>query len=142
MWMTGWRDETTIRRLLADAQTWAVVGLSGNRSREAWSIAQWLQQQGKRVVPVHPSAEDVLGEKGYATLTEVPGPVDIVDVFVRSDLAGAVVDEAIAIGAPAVWLQLGVVDEAAAERAAAAGLAVVMDDCPHIEGPRLLGWPA
>jgi predicted CoA-binding protein len=138
--MTTWRDESTIRRLLSDTHTWAVVGLSSNRSRVAWSIAHWLQQQGKRIIPVHPSAEEVLGEKGYATLAELPGPVDVVDVFVRSDLAGAVVDDAIAIGAPAVWLQLGVVDEAAAERARAAGLAVVMDDCPHIEGPRLLGW--
>jgi predicted CoA-binding protein len=137
--VTAWRDDETVRRLLEDTEVWAVVGLSENRSRTAWSIAAWLQQRGKRIVPVHPRAETVLGEPGYATLKDIPHPIDVVDIFVRSELAGAVVDDAIAAGAGAVWLQLGVVDVAAAERATAAGLAVVMDTCPRIEGPRI-GW--
>jgi predicted CoA-binding protein len=121
-------------------QTWAVVGLSDNTSRAAYDVAKFLQGTGKRIVPVHPSAPTVHGEQGYATLSEIPFPVDVVDCFVRSSLVGPVVDDAIAVGAKAVWMQLGVVDEAAAERATAAGLDVVMDRCPKIEwwtyGPR------
>jgi predicted CoA-binding protein len=104
----------------------------------AYRIASYLQEAlDKQIVPVHPKAETVHGEQGYATLAEVPGEFHVVDVFVRSELAGAVVDDAIAAGAKAVWLQLGVIDEAAAERAAEAGLDVVMDTCPAIEAPRL-----
>ena len=131
-------DRATMRALLADAPRWAVVGLSNNRRRVAYSIANYLRDAlGKEVVAVHPVAEDVNGAPGYATLADVPGQIDVVDVFVRSELAGAVVDDAIAVGARAVWLQVGVIDEAAAERARAAGLAVVMDTCPAIEAPRL-----
>lgn len=131
-------DPDVVRRLLTDTRRWAVVGLSSNRSRTAYSIASYLRDMlGKQIVPVHPKAEEVLGETGYASLGDVPGSIDVVDVFVRSDLAGAVVDDAIAVGARAVWLQLGVIDEDAAARAAAAGLDVVMDTCPAIEGPRL-----
>ena len=130
-------DPDVIRRLLTTPGRWAVVGLSTNRARVAYGIAAYLQQLGMRIVPVHPRAETVHGEQGYARLADVPGPVDVVDVFVNSGLAGAVVDEAIAVGAKAVWLQLGVVDQAAAARAAAAGLDVVMDTCPAIEAPRL-----
>jgi len=131
-------DPQVARRLLATRARWAVVGLSQNRARVAYGIAQYLREPlGQQIVAVHPRAEEVLGAPGYATLADVPGHVDVVDVFVRSELAGAVVDEAIAIGAGAVWLQLGVVDEAAAARAATAGLDVVMNTCPAIEAPRL-----
>lgn len=131
-------DRETIRRLLTTTRRWAVVGLSGNERRAAFGVARFLQESlAIEIVPVHPRAETVHGAPGYASLSEIPGSVDVVDVFVRPELAGAVVDEAIAIGARAVWLQLGVVDHAAAARARAAGLDVVMDVCPAIEAPRL-----
>ncbi len=132
-------DGETIERVLA-RETWAVVGLTTNLRRPAYGVARFLQQHGKKIVPVNPKAEAVHGEQGYASLADVPFPVDVVDVFRRSEDAGAHVDEAIAAGAGAVWLQLEVIDEAAADRAAAAGLDVVMDYCPAIEwsahGPR------
>ncbi|MER6573138.1 CoA-binding protein [Streptomyces sp. NPDC001093] len=131
-------DEATIRRILTElGDTWAVVGLSTNRSRAAYGVAQVLQRFGKRIVPVHPSAETVHGEQGYASLADVPFEVDVVDVFVNSELAGAVADEAVTTGARAVWFQLGVVDETAYERTRAAGLDMVMDRCPAIEIPLL-----
>lgn len=133
-------SDETITRLLESARVWAVVGLSENRSRVAYRIAEYLRAHGKRVVPVHPSAPTIAGEQGYPTLSDIPFPVDVVDLFVRSELVGPVVDEAVKIGAGAVWLQLGVVDEAAARRASEAGLAVVMDTCPAMEAPRLVGW--
>ncbi|MFE4690362.1 CoA-binding protein [Streptomyces sp. NPDC056749] len=131
-------DDDTVRRILKDSgDTWAVVGLSTNRSRAAYGVAEVLKRFGKRVVPVHPKAETVHGEQGYASLADIPFPVDVVDVFVNSELAGAVADEAVAAGAKAVWFQLGVIDEQAYERTRAAGLAMVMDRCPAIEIPRL-----
>jgi predicted CoA-binding protein len=134
-------DDDTIKRLLTDTTTWAMVGLSDDPSRTSYRIAAYLRERGKRVVPVHPSAETVHGERGYASLRDIPFPIEVVDVFVRSEHAGEATDDAIAIGAGGVWMQLGIRDEAAAARAEKAGLAVVMDTCPHIEGPRLLGWP-
>ena len=128
----GYGDPSTVQRLLAH-QTWAVVGLSTDTSRAAYGVAGFLQRQGRRIVPVHPRAETVHGEQGYARLADIPFSVDVVDCFVRSELVGPVVDDAIAVGAKAVWMQLGVVDRAAAERAEAAGLEVVMDRCPKIE---------
>jgi predicted CoA-binding protein len=125
-------DRATVDRLLA-MDTWAVVGLSTDPRRAAYGVAAFLQRQGKRIVPVHPRAETVHGEPGYRRLAEIPFGVDVVDCFVNSSLVGPVVDEAIAKGAKAVWMQLGVVDEAAAARAQAAGLEVVMDRCPRIE---------
>ncbi|MFE5293302.1 CoA-binding protein [Isoptericola sp. NPDC056618] len=125
--------EATIDRVLDKTSTWAVVGLSTNAARAAYGVAGVLQRAGKRIVPVHPSAETVHGEQGYASLADIPFPVDVVDVFVRSELAGAVADEAIAIGAKAVWFQLDVIDEDAAARVRAAGLDMVMDRCPAIE---------
>ena len=131
-------DADVVRRLLLETERWAVVGLSQNRRRVAYRIASFLQEAlDKEIVPVHPSAEEVHGARGYRSLHDVPGRIDVVDVFVRSSSAGAVVDDAIAVGAGAVWLQLGVIDEEAAERARAAGLDVVMDTCPAMEAPRL-----
>lgn len=130
-------EQDTVRRVLEGTETWAVVGLSDNTARAAYGVARVLQQHGKRVVPVHPSAETVHGEQGYASLADVPFPVDVVDVFVRSELAGDVADQAIAIGAKAVWFQLDVIDEDAARRVRDAGLGMVMDRCPAIELPRL-----
>lgn len=131
-------DPAVIQRLLTAPGRWAVVGLSQNPRRAAYDVASYLTHQlGQRIVAVHPRAEAVLGAPGYARLSDVPGQIDVVDVFVRGELAGAVVDEAIAVGARAVWLQLGVIDEAAAARATAAGLDVVMDACPAIEARRL-----
>jgi uncharacterized protein len=129
--------DETIRRLLQDTTTWAVVGLSTNTARAAYGVARTLQRHGKRIVPVHPSAPTVHGEQGYASLAEIPFPVDVVDVFVRSELAGDVADQAIGIGAGAVWFQLDVIDHDAADRVRAAGLEMVMDRCPAIELPRL-----
>ncbi|MGH1564417.1 CoA-binding protein [Mumia sp. DW29H23] len=133
---TDWQDPAAISLMLDDLQTWAVVGLSGDRSRTAYRIAEALQERGKRIVPIHPSAPTVLGEQGYATLSDVPFPIDVVDVFRRSEAAGPFADEAVAIGAKGVWFQLGVIDEAAFERTRAAGVAMVMDTCPMIEWAR------
>ncbi|WP_431964598.1 CoA-binding protein [Actinacidiphila sp. bgisy160] len=131
-------DDAAVREILTGlGNTWAVVGLSNNASRAAYGVAAVLQRYGKRVVPVHPKAETVHGEQGYASLADIPFPVDVVDVFVNSGLAGAVAEEAVAIGAKAVWYQLGVIDGAAYERTRDAGLLMVMDRCPAIEIPRL-----
>ncbi|WP_030300220.1 CoA-binding protein [Streptomyces katrae] len=131
-------DPATIRKILTElGDTWAVVGLSNNRDRAAYGVARTLQRFGKRVVPVHPKAETVHGEQGYASLEEIPFKVDVVDVFVNSSLAGAVADEAVAVGAQAVWFQLGVIDEEAFARTREAGLDMVMDRCPAIEIPAL-----
>ncbi len=123
---------TPVDRLLS-LDTWAVVGLSNDRSRAAWGVAKFLQDRGKRIVPVHPSAVTVHGEQGYPTLADIPFGVDVADCFVRSTLVGPVVDDAIAAGVKGVWMQLDVLDSQAAERATEAGLTVVMDRCPMIE---------
>jgi uncharacterized protein len=129
----AWLDPATIDQLLDETETWAIVGLSGDPYRTAYSIATELQEHGKRIVPIHPRAAElgeVLGEKVYASLAEVPFPIDVVDVFRRSEAAGQFADEAVAIGAKGVWFQMGVVDEAAFERTTAAGVPMVMDTCP------------
>ncbi len=141
-----WRnDPDTVRRVL-DLPVWAVVGLSGDRSRPAYGVAQWLQQNGRRIIPVSPRGDDVLGETGFTSLAEaaagVDAGIDVVDVFRRSDSAGVHADDALTIGARAVWFQLGVVDEAAAARVVDAGVAMVMDTCPRIEAPRLDWQPS
>jgi uncharacterized protein len=133
-----------VRDLLHTPATWAVVGLGDNPGRTAYHVSLWLQRElGMHLVPVHPSAATVHGSTGYASLADIPDGtvVKVVDCFVNSAHVGAVVDEAIAeqerLGIEALWLQLGVIDEDAADRAEAAGLAVVMDTCPKIEWPRL-----
>jgi hypothetical protein len=128
------RDPDTVQRAL-DAKIWAVVGLTGNPYRAAYGVAAFLQAHGKTIVPVNPNGDDALGEQGYTRLADIPFHVDVVDIFRRSDQAGAHVDEAVDIGADAVWLQLGVIDEDAAARAELAGLDVIMDACPKIEWP-------
>ena len=131
--MSEWQDRASVDLMLDDLETWAVVGLSGNPERTAYRIAKLLQQRRKRIVPIHPSAPTVLGEQGYPTLADVPFPIDVVDVFRRSEFAGQFADEAVAVGAKAVWFQLGVIDEEAFERTVAAGVPMVMDTCPAIE---------
>jgi predicted CoA-binding protein len=131
--MGDWRDRDDVEFMLEDCTTWAVVGLSGNPSRTAYRIAKLLQNRGKRIVPIHPDAPVVHGEQGYPTLADVPFPIDVVDVFRRSDAAGEFADQAVAVGALAVWFQLGVIDEDAFVRTTAAGVPMVMDTCPAIE---------
>ena len=126
-------NESEVIDALLAMKVWAVVGLGNNPDRAAFAVAKVLQDKGHQIIPVYPRAEVVHGEIGYKTLSEIPVQVDVVDCFVNSSLVGKVVDEAIAIGAKAVWLQLDVIDEAAVARARAAGLLTVMNRCPAIE---------
>jgi predicted CoA-binding protein len=128
-----------IEKLLRDSRTIAVVGLSGKPWRTSYGVSQYMQSQGYRVIPVNPNESEVLGEQAYPSLEAVPEPIDIVNVFRRSEFVSEVVDAAIAKGAKAVWTQLGVVDEQAGERARQAGLEVVMDRCILVEHQRLFG---
>lgn len=131
-----WQQQDVIDHFLDEARTWAVVGLSGDPERTAYTIAELLQSRGKRIVPIHPRAPQVLGEQGYASLADVPFHIDVVDVFRRSDAAGRYVDEAIEVGAGGVWFQLGIIDHDAFTRARDAGVPMVMDTCPAIEWRR------
>ena len=128
-----------LRELLARARTIAVVGLSDDATRPAYGVAQYMQQHGYRILPVHPTAQSVLGEKVYRTLTQAAGEhtIDIVDVFRRPDAVPAIVEEVLALHLPALWLQETVVHEQAAERARRAGVLVVMDRCILKEHRRL-----
>lgn len=131
-------DPEVIRRLLRTPARWAVVGLSNNPRRVAPGVSRVLQQElGMKIVPVSLRGDSVLGETGYRKLADIPGHIDVVDCFVNSQRVGDIVDQAIDIGADAVWLQLGVIDEAAAKRAKEAGLEVVMNTCPLIELPHV-----
>jgi predicted CoA-binding protein len=134
--VSDWQRQEWVDLMLDECETWAVIGLHDPR-RTAYSIAELLQRKGKRIVPIHPRchplAEPVLGEQGYATLADVPFPVDVVDVFRRSSAAGEFADQAVAVGARGVWFQLGVIDEDAFRRTVAAGMPMVMDTCPAIE---------
>jgi predicted CoA-binding protein len=137
-------DPHLVRQLMADPGIWVVVGLSNNEKRAAHGVARWLKHElGKGIIPVHPKAETVHGEQGYASLADIPDGTDIkvVDCFVNSEHVGAVVDDAIAhkdrLQIDAIWMQEGVIDEDAAERAREAGLGVVMDTCPKVEAPKV-----
>ena len=118
-----------LRQILATAKTIAVVGLSHRSERPSYTVAAYLQRQGYRIIPVNPNLTEALGEKAYPNLRDIPERVDIVDVFRRSEHVPAAVEDAIAIGAKVLWLQIGVIHEEAAARAEAAGLTVVRDNC-------------
>ena len=117
---------------LLNLKTWAIVGLSNNKERAAFGVAEVLIEKGHTIIPVHPKAETVHGQTGYAKLSDIPVPVDVVDVFINSDLAGDIVDEAIEIGAKGVWLQLDVIDAAAIARAQEAGILAAFNHCPAL----------
>ncbi len=124
--------------LLRESRTIAVVGLSGRRTRPSYGVSEYMQSQGYRIIPVNPNEAEILGEKAWASLDDVPEHVDIVDIFRRSESVPEIVDAAIRIGARAIWMQEGVVNEDAAARAREAGLAVVMDRCILKEHRRML----
>ncbi len=132
-------DVNTLRRILRDNHTIAVVGLSANWWRPSYFAAKYMQDHGYRVIPVNPAYESVLGEKCYASLRDVPDKIDIVDCFRRSEDIPPIADDAIAIGAKVLWMQIGVINEAAAAKAREAGLDVVADRCVKIEHARLFG---
>jgi predicted CoA-binding protein len=128
-----------IRSLLQNAKTIAIVGISPRPDRPSHRIARRLLDLGYTVIPVRPATDEVLGRKAYARLADIPDKVDLVDVFRKSSDAGGIIDECIALGLPAVWLQEGVIDEAAAHRAQDAGMSVIMDRCISVEYRKLLG---
>jgi uncharacterized protein len=129
--------EAVITKILSSYRTFAIVGCSPEPSRESHRVARYLQANGYRIIPVHPAGGTILGERCYPDLRSIPDRVEVVDLFRRSELVAPHVAEAIAVGARAIWMQLEVIDEAAAAQARAAGLDVVMDRCPAIEHSRL-----
>lgn len=139
--MAHQNDQAVIDRLMRTKGTWAIVGLTRNEWRSAYDVSLFVRDRmGMEIIPVNLPGDDVHGEKGYRTLADIPAekhPIDVVDCFVNSQKVGAVIDQAIAVGAKAVWLQLGVFDDAAVERAKAAGLDVVVNSCPAREGWRV-----
>ena len=126
-----------IRELLTTAHVIAVVGLSGRKHRPSFGVSEYMQRAGYRIIPINPNESSILGEKSYASLEDVPEKIDIVDIFRRSEFVPEIVEQAIRVGAGAVWMQEGVIHEEAAARAQAAGLAVVMDRCILKEHQRL-----
>lgn len=137
--MTDTNDIPALRRILKENRVIAVVGLSASWYRPSYFAAKYLQEHGYQVIPVNPAHQEVLGERCYPDLTSVPHPIDVVDCFRRGAEIPALAEQAIAIGARVLWLQLGIVNQAAAERARSAGLEVVMDRCMKIEHARLFG---
>jgi predicted CoA-binding protein len=134
-------DAGEISRLLNRAKTIAVVGLSDNPERDSYRVAAYLQKQGYKIIPVNPNASEILGEKSYASLKDVPGPVDIVNVFRKPDAVPGIVDDAIAIHAGSVWMQSGIAHNEAAKKASAAGMTVVMSRCIMVEHKKVTGAP-
>ena len=132
-------DINTLRRILKQNHTIAIVGLSANWWRPSYFAAKYLQEHGYRIVPVNPQYQEVLGEKCYPSLRDIPFQVDVVDCFRRSEEIAALAEDAVAIGAKVLWMQLGVINHGAAEMARKAGLEVVMDRCMKIEHGRLFG---
>ena len=133
--------DSLIRKILREVKTIAMVGSSANWVRPSYYAMKYLQKKGFRIIPVNPKAvgTEILGETAYATLADIPHPVDMVQIFRNSEAAGPITDEAIAVHPKIVWMQIGVRNDAAAERAEAAGLTVIMDRCPKIEYGRLSG---
>ncbi len=129
---------SSVENILKDSRTVAVVGLSPKQHRDSHEVAKYLQDQGYRIIPVNPKAEEVLNEKCYPDLESVPDKIDVVDIFRRSEDVPPIVDQAICIGASTVWMQLGIVNEEAAAKAEAAGLNVIMDRCTLVEHKRLV----
>jgi predicted CoA-binding protein len=128
-----------LKRLFETVRTIAVVGCSPRPERAGHYVAKYLQDLGYRIIPVNPNASEILGEKCYPSLRDIPEPVDMVDCFRRAEDLPPIVEDAIAIGAKFIWIQLGIVNDAAAKRALGAGIEVVMDRCPKIDYPRLFG---
>jgi uncharacterized protein len=131
--------DNELRGILESSKTIAVVGLSDKPDRDSYRVAEYLQGHGYRIIPVNPSVAAVLGERSYGSVADIPEPVDVVDIFRKPEAVGPVVEDAIAAGAKVVWMQLGIVNEPAAEAARAAGLQVVMDRCMKVEHRRLMG---
>jgi uncharacterized protein len=132
-------NDETLKKILESTRTIAMVGLSDNPSRDSYHVAQYLQQHGYRVIPVNPAVDEVLGEKAVATLSDLDEPVDLIDVFRRSDAVKEIVQSSLDISAPVIWTQLGVADEKAANLATEHGKAMIMDKCIKIEHARLIG---
>ena len=135
-------SDADIRELLTSTKTIALVGASANSQRASNAVMHYMLDRGYRVIPVNPNEKEILGQTVFASLKDIPEPIDMVDVFRTSEAAGSICDQAIAIGAKSVWLQLGVINAEGAKRAEAAGLTVVMDRCPAIDMPRLGLGPA
>lgn len=132
----SYEQQQTIEKILRTSKTIATVGFSDDTTKPSHMVPAYLQSQGYRVIPVNPKLETGLGEKAYPSVSDVPEPIDVVQIFRRSDQVGPIVDEAIAVGAKAVWMQIGISDEAAADRARAAGLDVVMNQCMKVQHSR------
>ncbi|MGQ9494217.1 MAG: CoA-binding protein [Anaerolineae bacterium] len=130
--------QETIQKILQDSRTIAVVGLSSDPERPSYEVARYLQQRGYRIIPVNPNESEVLGERAYPDLVSIPEPIDVVDIFRRSEAVPPIVEQAIQIGAKAVWMQKGIHHEGAAAQAQGAGLLVVMDRCMMAEARQLI----
>ena len=140
--MNEFNDPETARKILSDYKRFAIVGCSSDSRRPSFRVSRYLKLQGYEVTPINPNESEVHGLTAYPDLRSAPGPLEVVDIFRRSEEAGAHVDEAIEVGAKAIWMQLDVIDEAAGQRARDAGLLVVMDRCPAIDHPAFFGTKA